>query len=72
MWAKKSLARHRPSLDAGDMFHVFCEGHGRDVLLSERDVRLHNIDPGILVAWRCPCGTEGSFLTGRKAEAAAA
>jgi hypothetical protein len=50
------------------MFRVHCAGHGRDVILTERNVRLVNLDPGILVAWTCPCGTEGAYVTGKGVE----
>jgi hypothetical protein len=47
------------------MFSVYCEGHGHDVLLQPGRFSLHNVEGRIVVAWRCRCGTEGAFVTGR-------
>ena len=48
------------------MFSVHCPRHGTRVLLSER--RIEGIDPvddGLVVRWRCRCGQDGQFHTGR-------
>jgi hypothetical protein len=54
------------------MFSVYCAGHDDEVLLDEGSFDLHNTDDGIVVTWSCPCGTDGSFVTGRKARLAPA
>jgi hypothetical protein len=52
--------------DDGGMFSVHCAGHGSDVLLSASCVEaIVNTPTGILVRWRCPCGTRGTLRTGR-------
>lgn len=49
------------------MFRVHCAGHGGDVILPPGSFELHNTADGIVVAWACPCGTDGAFVTGRRA-----
>lgn len=51
------------------MFNVYCEGHGKNVLLTTRQIeRLGNSPDGITVEWRCWCGTTGQLVTGRPPE----
>jgi hypothetical protein len=48
------------------MFDVDCPGCEARVLLGPRNITaMDNTDAGIVVRWRCRCGSEGSFLTGR-------
>ncbi|MGH9247411.1 MAG: hypothetical protein ACRD29_24485 [Acidimicrobiales bacterium] len=50
------------------MFAVDCPGHGSRVLLGPRAIEeLVNTDAGIVVRWRCRCGTTGTVLTGVRA-----
>jgi hypothetical protein len=52
------------------MFTIHCPQHGAEVLLPERRIEaLVNTDLGIEVHYRCWCGYEGSFLTGRSRRA---
>jgi hypothetical protein len=42
------------------MFDVECQGHGCRVLLGPRAIeRLANTPNGVVVYWRCFCGTRG-------------
>jgi hypothetical protein len=52
------------------MFDVFCEAHGRRILLPTSRVRLANTDHGIVVHYTCTCGHTGVELMGRLAETA--
>ena len=49
------------------MFTAHCPTHGTEVLLFARNITgLVNTADGIVVSWRCTCGTEGTLLTGRR------
>jgi hypothetical protein len=48
------------------MFDATCQRHRHRVLLSNRRIlSIANDDAGILVRFRCWCGEEGEFRTGR-------
>lgn len=50
------------------MFTVHCDCVDGEMLLSEsRITGIANTDDGIIVAFRCWCGRDGTFLTGRRA-----
>jgi hypothetical protein len=50
------------------MFTVHCDCVDGEMLLSEsRITGVANTDDGIIVAFRCWCGRDGTFLTGRRA-----
>lgn len=52
------------------MFSVFCNGHGRTVLLDELAITgLVNTEHGIELHWHCSCGTDGVELLGALAGA---
>ena len=51
------------------MFDVFCEAHGRRILLPTSRVRLLNPDHGIEVHYTCICGHTGTETLGRLAQA---
>jgi hypothetical protein len=53
-----------------NMIDVFCEAHGRRILLSTSRVRLANTDHGIEVHYTCTCGHTGVELLGQLAETA--
>ncbi|CAA9229188.1 MAG: hypothetical protein AVDCRST_MAG76-1133 [uncultured Acidimicrobiales bacterium] len=62
------LVRHGGRSQHGLVFSAYCPGHGRRVLLGPHDiVAIHNTTKGVHAYWRCPCGGQGSFLTGRRA-----
>lgn len=47
------------------MFEVFCPEHGTRVLLTiARIEKLHNTPAGIVLEWRCWCGTVGRLCPG--------
>ncbi len=53
------------------MFSVYCSGHEHEVLLFASNITgITNTPGGIVVAWRCPCGTTGHWVTGARHEAA--
>lgn len=48
------------------MFDVYCPGHGCRILLFPSDiVKIRNTREGIEVNYRCFCGYEGVWHTGR-------
>jgi hypothetical protein len=48
------------------MFAIYCPTHQSRVLLGTRSIEaLVNTDEGVVVHWRCRCGTQGALLTGR-------
>lgn len=48
------------------MYTVHCPEHRADVLLGYSNlIGLENTAEGIVVHWRCYCGTRGHSLTGR-------
>jgi hypothetical protein len=48
------------------VFSVDCPRHGRRVLVSNRRILSVNEDAtGLVVRYRCWCGDEGEFRTGR-------
>lgn len=48
------------------MFSVNCPSHRSDVLLGYSNlIGLENTEAGVVVHWRCYCGTVGRTLTGR-------
>ena len=51
------------------MIDVFCEAHGRRILLSTSRVRLVNTDHGIEVHYTCVCGHSGVETLGQLVEA---
>lgn len=54
------------------MFDVFCEHHNSRVLLgTSRIQEIRNTEGGIDVSYRCYCGSEGTWRTGRRSHAAA-
>jgi hypothetical protein len=49
------------------MFTAHCPEHGAEVLLGYRNlIGVENTDNGVVVHWRCHCGTRGHTLTGRR------
>lgn len=49
------------------MFDVYCPRHGCRVLLFPSDIQnIRNIPEGIEVNYRCFCGCEGIWHTGRE------
>ncbi len=53
------------------MFDVFCEHHHSRVLLGTSRIReIRNTADGIDVSFRCYCGGEGVWRTGRGVDAA--
>ena len=51
------------------MFSVYCDRHHSRVLLTTRHIRrLRNGPDGIDVLFRCTCGHEGVWHTGRTRE----
>lgn len=55
------------------MFEVFCPEHGSRVLLTTTRIeKLHNTPAGIVVDWRCWCGTAGRLYKGHSREEAEA
>jgi hypothetical protein len=51
------------------MFDVYCPTCEARVLLTPRRIeRVRNTPAGIVVWWRCWCGTRGVLRTGRGAE----
>ena len=66
------LVTIRRRADDGDMFAVYCEGHGRQVLLgSDEIIRITNRDAAIEVHWRCDQGHEGTWSIPRLGRVAA-
>ena len=54
------------------MFTAHCPSHGGRVLLGVGHITaIRNGPDGILVEYRCPCGSRGSYLTGRRPAAEA-
>ena len=54
------------------LFAVFCPSHETKVLMTEYNVTdVHNSPSGIEVHYRCSCGHEGVWETGRSRVAAA-
>lgn len=52
------------------MFAPFCPVHGSRVLLFAGNIRaIRNSSDGIEVHYRCTCGHEGVWRTGRSARA---
>ncbi|MDY7101336.1 MAG: hypothetical protein S0880_09125 [Actinomycetota bacterium] len=50
------------------MFTVHCDCVDGEMLLSEsRITGMANTDVGIVVSYRCWCGRDGTFVTGRRA-----
>ncbi len=50
------------------MFSVHCPRHGAEVLIGTRAITgIDNRRSGMIVRWRCTCGHEGAFITGRAA-----
>ena len=48
------------------MFDIYCPRHGARVLLGSRSIEsIENTPDGIVVHWRCRCGTTGRLTTGR-------
>jgi hypothetical protein len=48
------------------MFDAICHRHGHRLLLSSRRIlSITNDDLGIVVRFRCWCGDEGEYRTGR-------
>jgi hypothetical protein len=48
------------------MFAIYCPSHQAQVLLGPRAIEaLVNTPDGIVLYWRCRCGTRGTELTGR-------
>jgi hypothetical protein len=48
------------------MFAIYCPSHQARVLLGPRAIEaLVNTPDGIVLHWRCRCGTRGTELTGR-------
>lgn len=48
------------------MFAVYCQGHGRQVLLgNDHIIELSNHDHGIDLRWRCDQGHEGVWHASR-------
>jgi hypothetical protein len=44
------------------MFDVYCPTHGSRVLLGPRRIEtLTNTPAGVVVEWRCYCGTQGTL-----------
>jgi len=55
------------------MFAIYCPTHHSTVLLGPRRIEaLRNTPEGVVIEWRCYCGTGGthSFTRRRVAEAA--
>jgi hypothetical protein len=53
------------------MFDVECQGHGCRVLLGPRAIeRLINTPDGVVLYWRCFCGTQGTTRFGAADDAA--
>lgn len=49
------------------MFAAHCPTSGRRVLLGLGHITaIRNTDDGIRVEYRCTCGGQGSYLTGRR------
>jgi hypothetical protein len=49
------------------MFSIYCPRHGREVLLSTRNIEALERTPlGVRVMWRCTCDTRGTKLIGRR------
>jgi hypothetical protein len=49
------------------MFSAHCPEHGAEVLLGYGNlIGVENTDKGVVVHWRCFCGTRGHTLTGRR------
>jgi hypothetical protein len=49
------------------MFDIYCPTHQTRVLLGPRSIEsLVNTEEGVVVHWRCRCGTRGTLLTGRR------
>jgi len=60
MVAMLPLARTHGKTHDGDVFDVYCSGHGARILLSADDiVSLVNRPGGIELHWRCGCGQVG-------------
>ncbi|CAN5820546.1 hypothetical protein BH23ACT11_BH23ACT11_31320 [soil metagenome] len=48
------------------MFDVHCPGHGKRILLFASDIQnIRNTQEGIYLHYRCFCGYEGIWHTGR-------
>lgn len=48
------------------MFDVYCPEHGSRILLFANDIEeIRNTENGVEVHYRCPCGYQGVWLTGR-------
>ena len=54
------------------MFDVFCEAHGRRILLPTSRVRLVNTMHGIEVHYTCTCGHTGVETLGVRARSGVA
>jgi hypothetical protein len=49
------------------MFEITCPTHQSRVLLGSRSIEaLVNTEDGVVLHWRCQCGTRGTLLTGRR------
>jgi hypothetical protein len=65
MVCKSGLGEERAA-----MFDVFCPTCEARVLLTPRRIeQMRNTPEGIVVSWRCWCGTRGELRTGRSTEA---
>ncbi len=50
------------------MFAVQCPSHGSQMLLGARSIEtLENTPHGVVIHWRCHCGTTGTQLVSRRA-----
>lgn len=55
------------------MFSVYCEGHGREILLGPDYIEhVINHDHAIEVQWRCDQGHTGNWLIERRRSLASA
>ena len=53
------------------MFEIHCPHHQARVLLGPRAVEaLVNTPDGVVLHWRCRCGTRGTLVTGHRPAAA--
>jgi hypothetical protein len=53
------------------MFDAYCPHHGSRVLLGPRAIEaLVNTPNGVVLHWRCYCGTRGTMILGRTRAAA--
>ncbi len=52
------------------MFEIHCPHHQARVLLGPRAIEALETTPdGVVLHWRCRCGTRGTLTTGRRSSA---